>query len=474
MTSFHGIEIARRALSAHQAALQVTGHNIANANSPGYTRQVATLSATDPFPTSGLGPTITPGQRGTGVELSAIRRMSSDFIQSETVREMANEGYWTELQEILRRAEMAMLEPGSSGVQASLGQYWESLQELHKNPESLAVRAVVRESALTLAETIRYVRDQLVPLQTQFDSAVRAGVAELNRLAEQVAALNADIAKANALGHTPADLFDRRDLLVQEMSRLSGARVAMRAQGMVAVSVGGIAIVDGLTTRQIEVVAGSEPISKLVWEGGERDVQIGGGRLQALLQGRDEWVPTLVQGIDQMARELIQATNDVHQAGVTLTGQPGGNFFEGDGASNIALAPLILQDLEHIAAAGVPDDWDPDQHAVPVANGDNALRMAQIRHERVVDGNATLETFHTSLVSRLAIASQKATRMVEHQATVSQHLLTLRESISGVSIDEEMTNLVMYQHGYAAAARLVSVVDEALDTLINRMGLVGR
>lgn len=465
-STFGGLEIARRSLSSQQTALSVTGHNIANANSPGYTRQSAALQATSPYTVPGMNRPHGPGQVGTGVEVGAIRRLGDQFIQAEMIKEARNTGYWGSRQQILRQIEVALMEPSDSGVQSALKQYWESLQELHKSPESQAVRSVVVERAGVLAETLRYARSQLLPIQIELDNNIQRVGQRISVLGEQIATLNREIAQAQVVGYQPNDLLDRRDLLVQEVSNLAGATVSPRNQGMIAVVVGGITLVDGAHSRTL--VAESEPgranTTRLVWSDLGVPANFDGGEMKSLFEGRDVLIPDQLRQLDNLASTLIAETNALHRQGIGLNGATGLDFFTGGDASDIAVNRAIASDLENIAASLTGDPGD----------GAMALRLAQLSQAPVMDGGATFDSYFASVVSRLGVISQKAVRMVEHQSDVANHLSALRESVAGVSLDEEMSNMIMFQHAYAAAARVVNVMDEALETLIMRMGLVGR
>lgn len=465
-STFGGLEIARRSLASQQLALNVTGHNIANANTPGYTRQVAVLKATAPYTVPGHYHPGGVGQVGTGVEVGVIRRLGDRFIQAEMNKEARNTGYWTSRQHILRQIEVALMEPSDTGIQNALQQYWAALQELHKSPASHAVRSVVAERAGVLAETIRFAYSQLLPIQRELDASMQSMVQRINVLAEQIATLNWEISQAIVVGYQPNDLLDQRDLLVQELSRLTGATAAQRNQGMIAVVVGGITLVDGTHTRAIaaEPEPGHVHRTRFVWSDLGTEVTFDGGEMKGHLEGRDVLIPEYIEQLNKLASTIITETNKVHRQGIGLNQSTGLDFFTGTDASDIGVNELILADPSYIAASKTGEPGD----------GDNALAMARLSQMPLVDGTATLDNYFASIVSRLGVISQKALHMVEHQADVENHLAALRESVAGVSLDEEMTNMIMFQHAYAAAARVVTAMDEALETLILRTGLVGR
>lgn len=466
-STFGGIETARRALFAQQRVLDVTGHNIANADTPGYSRQRVALTTTSPIPAIGFQRGPGAGQIGTGVQVAAIQRQSDAFIEAEIQREIGDFGYWNQRSEILHQLEVSLMEPSDVGIHAALDRYWDALQGLHKDPSSLAARAVVREHAAVLTDTIRHIRQNLSPLQRELDAAIQRNVTHLNSLGQQVASLNAEIAQARSVGYEPNDLLDRRALLVKEMSEMAGVTVTTRAQGMIAVSIGGITLVDGTEFRQMEIIQNParDGLVRIAWAGLGRDVNFQGGQIKALMEGRDELIPDQMEQLDLFAATLIRETNAVHRQGYGLEGSTGFDFFTGTDAQDIRLDPAIVRDLNNIAASA---DGSP-------GDGTIALEMARLKQAHLMEnGKTSLGEFYSSVISRIGVQGQKAARMQEHQGVVMQHLTMLRESVSGVNFDEEMSNIVMAQHAYVAAARVMSAMDEALETLINRVGIVGR
>lgn len=464
-SAFSGLEIARRSLAAQQLALNVTGHNIANANTPGYTRQTALLRATSPYTVPGRVNPHGAGQIGTGVEVAAIRRTSDQFVQAEIIKEAGNTGYWEAQRQVLRQMEIALMEPSDSGVQAAFEKYWAALQELHKSPESHAVRSVLIEEARSLADTIQHVRAQLLPMQSEIDLGMQRTADRLNTLAEQIATINRQIAHALTMGQQPNDLFDQRDVLVEEVSRLTGATVAPRQNGMIAVLIGGVSLVDGTFARTIAVEndTARPGLTQLVWQDTQSLVQWNGGQMRSDEEARDVLIPETLERLDKLAAALIAHTNAIHREGIGLDGSTGLDFFVGSSAADIAVNPALVASPERIGASQTGE----------LGDGNIALRMAQLAQQPVLEG-ATLENYFAGIVGRVGVMGRKAQMMVDHQADVEHHLTTLRQSVAGVNLDEEMTNMVMFQHAYAAAARVVSAMDEALETLIHRMGLVGR
>ena len=241
-------------------------------------------------------------------------------------------------------------------------------------------------------------------------------------------------------------------MLVAEVSRLTGATVAPRQNGMIAVLIGGVSLVDGAYARTIAALddPGRPGFTRIVWQDTETRVQWNGGEMRSNEEARDQLIPETLERLDRLAAALIEQTNAVHRTGTGLDGSSGLDFFIGSSAADIAVNPEVAEYPERIGASLTGEKGD----------GTVALRMAQLAQEPVIDG-ATFENYFAGIVGRIGVMSSKAQLMVEHQADVEHHLMTLRQSVAGVNLDEEMTNMVMFQHA-TAAARVVNAMDEAL------------
>ena len=467
-STFFGIDIGRRALQTQQRALDVVGHNIANANTPGYSRQVAIQETTAPYTYPSRHMPTGAGQVGTGVQITAIRRVRDEFIDMQLRNETESMGRWQARRDALHQVELILLEPSDLSLRGTMDLFWQSLQDLHMQPESDAARAVVRERALSLTATFQHVHKQLTDLRWDLDKLAQLEVERINSLTERLADVNGQIFRIVTSGQQPNDLLDRRDQLLLELSEIVDIHVVIQENGMANVSVNGLSIVNGDTATSVRAEAGPpEDMVTIYWANTNRELVTANGRLAGILEARDELVADYLAALDQLAAELIQQFNAVHNGGWTLHDPPVQNidFFQGTGAADIELTDDILQDLRNIAASG---DGAP-------GDGSNALRLANVYTEPVPGlGNVSIRDFFTSLVSGIGVASQKAVNMVDSQTVLVEHLYNRREAISGVSLDEEMVDMIRFQQAYAAAARIVTAMDEALETIIARMGIVGR
>lgn len=494
---FFGLEIGRRGLQAQQRALDVTAHNVANANTPGYTRQEAVMAVADPIPVPSLHMPSGAGQLGTGVEIAAIRRLRDGFIDLQIRNESRSLGYWEARQENLNKIEGIFNEPSESGLQSVFELFWQSLEELSKNPESLAARSLVLERAQTLTETFNHLDSRLQELQQDINATVKIKVDEINSLGRQIADLNQQILKIEVMGARANDLRDRRDLLVDQLAKIVPVQVHEDGRGVLTVTIGGCPLVQGAQLNRLGVVENASGLYDVVWEAPEgREAAVGGGYLGGLLEMRDDYIPDLRKKLDNLARGFAEKFNEIHRQGAGVNGDTGMNFFinkddnTGDGitAGNIGINEDIVEDPWKLAAAvfiEVPDTDDPDLYenkkqidgiwyTWDTGDGSNALALAGLKHQTIDGLGTTFDDYYRSTIGVLGVDAQQAVRMKENQELLVSQLENNRQAVSGVSLDEEMINMIKFQHAYSAASRLITALDEMLEIIINRMGVVGR
>lgn len=661
MTTFMGIEIGKRSIVTHQVALDVTGHNIANANTVGYSRQAANVVTSLPWHTPVLVGNARVGQLGTGSEVSDIQRYRDSFIDDQIRNENRTAGYWKGMQEGLAQIEGILNEPTEEGLRGVMDTFWESWQDLSANPESESARSVVNERALGMVETFNHAFRQLTELRDDVNASVKIEVDAVNSLALQIKDLNKQILAITIAGKQPNDLLDKRDLLIDELSGLVEIKVynepnklaaadttglSGKYNGTVSIIMGGRALVQGDEVCQLDV---SEPdalgMNMVVWKDTRTKAKIEGGELKGLLDMRgrtrlpgeiNSWdsatadftgtseykdvIPTMIANLNKLAQTVIQKTNDVHRSGYSLNNKTafpdGNNFFQepdplipfdGNWARFMQVDSAITEDIKNINAAS-NRTWNNDVK-VNFGDGSNALRIAQLKHslnqqeytvktdslnkaalefgsssntisgsitigyntslartitldppstpyqdlqqlaaaiQKELDEDAALSSanifvyvrcdgdklsfystspnflgvndgdtytgtgaaggpaanqllkgavfgtlpspvpdnplveggttddFWRSRCADIGVQSQEAQRMVKNQDQLIGELENKRQSLSGVSLDEEMTNMIKFQHAYNAASRFITTMDEQLNTIINGMGLVGR
>ncbi|MEW6749565.1 MAG: flagellar hook-associated protein FlgK [Candidatus Latescibacterota bacterium] len=463
-----GLEIGRRALQAQQVGLNTTGHNVANANTPGFSRRQVSLET---------AVTRVDGAVGSGADAAAVERQRSRFADAQVRVQQQVLGHWQSLERALQSLEAAFNEPAGAGaseagtvfseasgmgLSGSLSRFWNTWQDLANAPEDGAARAAVRQEGEFLATTLNQYHTQLVNTRSELDVQVQDTVSRINELVDQLAQVNAQLPRAR-FEQGAADLEDQRDRLVESLSLLVDVAVNERENGQVAVLLGGHTLVEGdravhLRLRQSSEAGGTA--SRVAFSDDLSLAQITEGELRGTMQVRDEVVPDLLSRLDQVAAGLVWEVNRVHRSGYGRDGTTGIDFFAAanTSAGNIRLSEEVAGDLGAIAASA-------DGH-----QGDNgtALAISGLRERAVLDsGTMTIEGFYRQLLGEVGARSQEAQTMAENHRLFAQQIENRRQSIQGVSLNDEAAQLVLFQRAYQAAARTVSIVDELMEVAIN-------
>ncbi|WP_240419842.1 flagellar hook-associated protein FlgK [Paenibacillus periandrae] len=526
-STFGGIEISKRALFTQQEALNTTGHNVANANTRGYTRQVVNMVAAKPMEAIGLQRSTVPGQMGQGVEFSSITRIREKHLDSQFYNENKSSGEWTVRQDTLDKIQGIINEPSDTGVRQVIQNFWNAWQELSKAPDNLTGRAVVKESALAMADAFNFASKQLSNLSQDLTDNINVKTTYINSTTDQIAKLNNEIYRIEGLGNNANDLRDQRDVLLDDLSKTINITVKEDDSGYT-VSMGAQVLVDGFNVAST-VTAGSLQGSY----GGD----LSSGEVYGMIQSRDVLVTSYQNEIDTMVKTMVEGDvtvtlpagsvvpegtvvgtktysgsvadrtlkesdnrnitvkgfNGLHKLGYVLnngTFATGEDFFKSsDGgaitAANIIVNPTIEHNVSNIAAA-LRTYVDPVDNVEKVVRGNNdmSLLIAGLRQQSfnfdptgtgtVVLKDGTLDEFFRAVVGQLGVQGQEADRQAANQKVLVEQVDARRQSVSGVSMDEEMANMIKFQHAYNAAARAMTVYDEALDKVINSMGVVGR
>lgn len=472
---FSGIEIARRALMAHQKALDTTSHNVANANTPGYSRQEVVLSSTEPITALSASKSGGLGQLGTGVEAIDLKRYHDKFLDRQFRNENTALGNWETRERVLREVEAIMAEPSDAGLRTALDKFWQTLQDLANDPESSSARALVRERGVALASQLNNTARFLGELRANVDGDIVRKAGEVNLLADRIVSFNRQISAALAAGDKPNDLMDQRDSLLDRLSKIVDITVSEGADGKTDVLIEGVPLVTQLTVDHLTTqTVGGQTV--LGWEKISAGVTVSGGELRGLLDMRDAEINGLVSELDTLASTFAAAFNAVHAAGYGLDSSTGTDFFvSATGpaikASTIAVNPTVVSDLNKIAAAKTLDGMGN----VYRGDGANALDLARVKENLIFNGGtANTADYYESIISGLAVSTQAAKNMTGNQEVLTTAIDNQKTAVSGVSLDDEMINMVKFQQGYNAAARVITAMDELMDTIINRLGVVGR
>ncbi|MHC0038126.1 flagellar hook-associated protein FlgK [Pseudoneobacillus sp. C159] len=476
-STFHGLEVSRRGLVAQQMALNTTGHNIANANTTGYTRQRVETQASKPISVNGL-------QLGTGVEIAKIVRLREDYLDVQIRGENKNTGYWEAKSDTFLKIEELLNEPSDTGLANSLDQFWAGWQELANHPESASARAVVLQRGLAVSDTFKNIMASLNNIEMDIKNVIETKTKEINSIAKQIAEVNDQIARLVPNNYQPNDLYDQRDVLIDQLSKLTSVKVTQSTNGMVDVLVGTEKLVSGKNTNELTI--DFDPTTGLVDPSkikiGGNTVTLEGGELLGQIEsfgtttgGAELILPNIKKQINQLATGFMNEVNKIHLSGMNLNNIDGTsnqkyNFFVGNDATDINVHPEIIKSLNWIAAAKEESPGNSSS-----GNGKNAQVIADIQFGTINfnGSDSTISDFYRNIIGKLAIDSQQSQRNLENSELIVKQIEVRRQSVSGVSLDEEMTNMIKFQQAYNAAARVITAMDQCLDKVINGMGRVG-
>jgi flagellar hook-associated protein 1 len=567
-STFMGLEASKRGLFTQQSALYTTGHNISNANTEGYTRQRVNMEATLGYPGAGLNAPKTAGNIGTGVQAHSIQRMRDEFVDRQYRQETNKLGYWESRTNAISKMEDIMSEPSEFGLNQAFNDFWKSMQDVGTRPKEAAARQVAVSKAQALVDSFNYIHTQITQVKQNLGNEIDVAVSDINSILKQIAAINNEIQAVEPNGYMPNDLYDARDVLVDQLNEYmpvsiervpSGGNALAIAEGSYTIKFNGVELVNGRqyseltafsgdltqagTVDQDRQVAeydadgkvsyvtvtdtyqqysgftkvtgdvGSQPFSglfiskvgyppdptvgqvttstdaELTIPAADTDqftkseFEISKGKLLSLIDTygytktdagvttTEGYYPDMLKQLDNLAKQLADKFNAMHATKFTLSdGTPGSSvagdvFFTGDSASTIKVNADIVADPKKLAASTNENEE---------GNGQGALDLANLQFTGIdtLDG-ATFQSFYTGLIGKLGVDGQESERLRYNTETIRLQVENNRASMNSVSLDEEMTNMITFQQAYNANARMITVVDECLDKIINGMGRVG-
>lgn len=622
-STFAGIEIGKRGLVAHNQGLTTIGHNMTNAATEGYSRQRVELGTMEPLYAPHLNREETPGQIGQGVVAIRIERMRDELLDKRIVAQQGGLGYWDSRDKYLKLLEQIHNEPTEVSTRTQMDKFWDAWQELSLHPSELAPREAVVQRGRTLIDSIHEQYRRLSTTRDMVQEDIEISASQANDLSRQIAALNEEIIKSEAMGDNPNDLYDRRDLLVEKLGKIVPVSVDRRDPDEFMVHIDGHILVQGKIARGFTMSTGAESggYPRVLWADTGSEAIIKSGSLGAMLEMRDVDIKEEIASLDMMTLTFTDLVNEVHRSAYGLNGKTGVDFFtelpsvnniagnydrNGDGAydhsyiyrltgsnaldaqEQLGLSGIVrlsgpkgLVDIEYrptdtvgdlvrrindsgadvtarltatgslqlraktssdgdspdfvirhvedsgeflsgysgllsrsgedgaytwdqadavtslrggvdyaVAPLAHPSGWIEVSQAVssdltsvaagfgsngrPAESGDGsaALAMARLRTAPVMVGSQkTFDDYFADAVASVGLKGERAGRMAETQSRIVKNLTDTRQSISGVNLDEELSNMIKFQHGYAAAAKFIAQMDSMLDTIINRMGI---
>jgi len=465
-------EIGRKGLRAQLAGLNVTGHNIANVSTEGFSRQQVNLVPSSPIK-------YTFGVFGSGVLVEGVRRIRDELVDKQ-VREQTSEVRKYETYErVLREIETIINEPSDHGIRSLLSEFFDNFHDLANDPEDQSIRNNIREQAGVLTRAFNRIYEQLSILGDNVAFEIERKIDEINSNVDKIADLNRQIRSLENIGKPANDSRDERDLLMDELSEIVDIVSNQMSDGRINISSGGRAIVFGARSLNFDTNVtnqSGELIYEVIGKEDGKKIELNNGELYALLRMKNVIIPKYKEKLNNIASVLIEKVNAFHRIGVGLKGTApdipnNNNFFKGSDARTIDIDDAINENLNNIAAAQSVQTTDENGNVqITGSPGDNyiALQIAGLKTSLILNNNTqSIMDQLNSTIAELGIETSDAGRVAGNNNLLLKELLNIRDSNSAVSLDEEFTNLIRYQRGYQASARLVSVVNEIFETLIN-------
>ena len=621
-STFSGIELGKRSIMAHTDAISTAGHNISNANTEGYSRQRVQMKEFDPLYRPDLERAERAGMIGQGIDVQSINRVRDEMLDQRITAQQNQESYWDTRSMYYTMIEQIYNEPDEVSVRSNMDKFWESWQELSVNPESQAARQAVVTRGESLTDAIKSKWENLMGVGSLLNSDIDSTVKQVNSYANQIAAINAEIVRSRGMGDNPNDLLDRRDLLVDKLSKLVNITTDQRDSDDFMGPVDGRVLVQGGVARNFDLVSltDNNGYEKLVWADTREDASVSGGTLGALVELRDVDIRNEVQSLNTMTMNFSDLVNDIHRNAYGANNVTGLDFFtqhsfvenvngnfdrDGDGNfdhsyifrftgtttlnpqeqigfegvmtfsgpsgnvqvpyhptdtvetvinrindsngevkayldrnNNLVLKGTTAQNIENpdfvirhvedsgffltgysgiLSASGADGAYDfaradavnslagaqfavspvlnpagyievnsvikndvksvaaafrDDSGNVNAGDGRAAVEIASIRNTKVMIGHErTLDDYFADSVTNVGLKGEQAENNLKSHMAIMDDLRTMRDSISGVNIDEELSDIIKFQHGYNAAAKFVTIWDSLIDTVINRLGV---
>lgn len=459
---FDTLSLGSRSLSTYRKAIDTTGHNLANVNTPGYTRQRLIVETT----TTDGG---TMGQVGTGAEAVKIVRLQNEYankqIQTETSIESSLSVQHDALQQALTSLQESIDRNGAAGtttrgISQGMADFFAATQSVATNPSSIPERQVLLQKAQELATKFNTVDSRIESLQGGLSERVQSEVGQVNALASEIANLNAAIVSEEALSDGYAnELRDTRQNKLEELAKFIKVDVAEQEDGSVNISVSGNLLVDrSEVPSTLETFDPGDGALQVRVSGQPDALAFSGGSIHGAMTVRDGQLASVRAQINSLAETFITEVNQAHSVGFSLSGSTGANFFVGSNASDMAVNEALLRDPSLLQAAGVSGEAGDNTVALAIAD------LSKKTHAAL--NSQTFSSQQAQTVSSLGQDVASARAELQDQTAISQFIRNQRDSVSGVSVDEEMSNLIMFQKAFQASARLISMTDEMLATIL--------
>lgn len=438
-------------LTADRGALEATTNNVANANTPGYSRQVPLLVTSDPV-------LIDPLTFGTGVTLKSIDSIRDPILESRIQQETQTQGQLSSLVSALSQTQVNFTS-NTGDIGTAISNFFDSVNQLSTSPADLSLRQGVLTAADNLATAFNVTANNLTAQRTNLDQNVVQTVSQINQLTTQIAQLNGQIANLQNVGENPSTFIDQRQQAIDQLSSLVDVSVVQSDNTISLTTANGTALVAGLVSFPLSTQQSSSGVQHVFSQGVDVTSKIVSGQLGGLLQARDQQIPAIQQQLDTLSAGLANAVNGVQTAGFDLNGNAGTNLFTPPPAGGTGAASTLSVAITDPALIAASSDGTS-------GNSANAEALYALRNQSVIQGQSPTD-YYSSIVFNVGNASANANAEQSASSQVLQQLNDQRSSISGVSLDQEAANLVQYQQAYDASAQVISTISAMMQTVIN-------
>lgn len=438
-------------LTAAQGALEATTNNVANVNTPGYSREVPVLVASDPV-------VVDPLTLGTGVTLKTIESVSDPILESQIQQETQTQGQLSSLVSALNQTQTSFTS-STSDIGTAISNFFDSVNQLSTSPADLSLRQGVLTAAGNVASAFNVAANNLTSQRSSLDSSVEQMVGQINQLTQQIAQLNGQISSIQNTGQNPGTFIDQRTQLIDRLSSLVDVSVIPTDNSLTLTTANGTALVAGQKSFALSTAPDRSGVQHISSQGSDITSTIVSGQLGGVLQARDQQIPAIQTQLDTLAAGFVNAVNHVQTGGTDLNGNPGTNLFNPPPASGTGAAASLsvaITDPSLIAASS---------DGTTGSNG-NAEALYALRNSSVIDGESPSE-YYSSIVFNVGNAASNANAEQSASNLVLQQLNDQRSSVSGVSLDEEAANMMRYQQAYAASAQVITTINTMMQDVIN-------
>lgn len=443
-------DIAQRSLGSYQRAIDVTAHNIANASNPNYSRQRVNFGTEIPEINAGM-------IWGTGVRLESVERVRNQLTESQILNNRPKFSSNEKTSYLLGQVENVFSEPSELGLSNLINEFLNSWGELSVTPNSVPLRNSVVYSAQKLASKVVNIKESFDIIRTDISNEFKSNVTLINGYLKQIQSLNARIFEAKSSGVNPNDFLDERDKLINELSNFANINVSYDDKNMATISIGGVFAADGNDSIEFEAFEDDGELL-LRTAGSNNVVALKSGEMFALKDVYSNKMANYETQLDNVVDAIRDQVNSIHSTGYTIDNPPqtGINFFLVTDSGKLVINSEILDDPYKIAVSSDGTN----------GNGDLAISISNIANKKVIN-NLTISEAYSSIISGIGNNKQSADNMAATDKLVLEQLELQKASYSGVSIDEEMSNVIKFQRSYDASAKLIRVADEMLETILN-------